>query len=162
MHKSVMAYVREMVEILRLAGCDTLEVGSYNVNGTVRPLFHGAYIGVDMRPGPGVDQVATAGNLPFESNSFDVVISTEMLEHDPRPWASIPEMARVLRPAGVLILTARGYDHRGCYPVHDFPADYWRFSCGGMTLLVEDAGLKVYNCLADFDKPGVFVTAVKP
>src|SRR5690242_14807098 len=118
MHDSVMKWVKQVVSKIDLTGKTVLEVGSYNVNGSVRPLFESAkeYIGVDFRPGPGVDYVMNAHDLNFPihyfkivtDGLFDVVISTEMLEHDSEFWRSLSEMGRVLRPGGYLILTARG------------------------------------------------------
>lgn len=157
MHPSVHAWVAGIAA--ELTGV-TLEVGSLNVNGTVRDLFAGPYVGVDMRPGPGVDQIAVASALPFPDRSFDTVVSTEMLEHDPTFWLSIPEMARVLRPGGHLLLTARGNG----FPTHDYPADYWRFSPSAFALLFDLADLDTVEVRDDPDphSPGVFGHAVKP
>jgi SAM-dependent methyltransferase len=149
------------VDVLGLAGRSVLEVGSYDVNGSVRPFFTGPFVGVDARQGPGVDQVAFADALPFADGSFEVVVSTEMLEHDLRPWRSLVEMARVLRPGGTLLLTARGYDGRGCFPVHDYPDDLWRFSGRSLQILTEDAGLTT-RVDVDPTDPGWFLEAVKP
>ena len=77
-----------------------LECGSYNVNGSVRDLFTAReYVGLDWRPGPGVDVVSLVHEYQ-PGRMFDTVISTEMLEHDPH-WqrASI---------AGVLIELVKG------------------------------------------------------
>jgi SAM-dependent methyltransferase len=161
MHPSVFAWVWSKVDVLGLADRAVLEVGSYDVNGSVRPFFTGSYVGVDMRAGPQVDMVAYADALPFDDESFDVVVSTEMLEHDPRPWRSLDEMARVLRHGGVLLLTARGYDGRGCFPVHDYPDDIWRFSGRSLEILANDAGL-VARVDADPTDPGWFLEGVKP
>ena len=43
--------------------------------------------------------------LPFDNQSFDYVISTEVIEHTPYPMRALGEMYRVLREGGVLILT---------------------------------------------------------
>lgn len=163
MHPSVMTYVQEEVVKLGIADANVLEVGSMNYNGTVRPIFSGPYLGVDMLDGPDVDLVAFADDLPFEDGTYDVVVSTEMLEHDTRPWRSVAEMARVLKPGGYMILTARGYDTTGCFAVHGFPHDYWRYSTGGMQILMEDAGLEVIRCEYDPypDHQGVFATGRK-
>jgi SAM-dependent methyltransferase len=120
-----MKWVEQKVEQLDLKGKNVLEVGSRNVNGSVRPLFESeSYVGVDMMAGDSVDIVGRADDLPFEDESFDVVVSTEMLEHDPFFWLSIPEMARVLKTDGYLLLTTRGIG----FPYHEFPGDYWRFT----------------------------------
>src|SRR5690606_27806966 len=54
MHESVLAWVAGQVHARGLAALDVIELGSYDVNGSVRPLFVGDYTGIDMRPGPGV------------------------------------------------------------------------------------------------------------
>ena len=43
--------------------------------------------------------------IPFENNSFDIIISSEVIEHVPNPLVAIKEMYRVLKPGGTLILT---------------------------------------------------------
>ena len=63
MHQSVLNFVKEMVDRYGLAGKAVLEVGSYDVNGTVRPLFNGPYLGCDITVGPSVDVVADAQSL---------------------------------------------------------------------------------------------------
>lgn len=155
-----MAWVAARVGELDLAGRSTLEVGSYNVNGSVRPLFTGEYVGVDMRPGPGVDMVAPAAHLPWHNDHFGVVVCTEMLEHDPTFWLSVPEMARVLQPGGLLILTARGIG----FPLHDYPCDYWRFTPAGIVSLLTAASLTPLEVLDDPDpaSPGVLALARNP
>ncbi len=50
-------------------------------------------------------QDADATNLPFESQSFDLVVSSECIEHSPNPDLAVSEMCRVLAPGGWLILT---------------------------------------------------------
>ncbi len=53
-----------------------------------------------------IDYVCDAAAIPVEAASFDVVLSTEMLEHVPYPERVVGEFARILRPGGRLILTA--------------------------------------------------------
>jgi 2-polyprenyl-6-hydroxyphenyl methylase/3-demethylubiquinone-9 3-methyltransferase len=48
---------------------------------------------------------ADAAALPFADATFDLVISSECIEHTARPESSIAEMLRVLRIGGVLVLT---------------------------------------------------------
>lgn len=48
---------------------------------------------------------ASALELPLPENYFDVVLSSEMIEHTPSPRQAITEMARVLKPEGILVIT---------------------------------------------------------
>jgi cyclopropane fatty-acyl-phospholipid synthase-like methyltransferase len=88
-----------------LAPARVLEIGSLDVNGSVRTLFPGAaYHGIDVVDGPGVDEVADAADW-HASTPFDVVVSTEVLEHAPR-WRDVVANAwEALGTGGVLLLT---------------------------------------------------------
>ena len=85
---------------------DVLDIGSLNINGTNKPLFENCrYTGVDLGPGPNVDIIGPAHTLDMPDDSFDVVISTECLEHD-KHWEDTLRFAcRVLKPGGLLVLT---------------------------------------------------------
>lgn len=85
-----------------------LEVGSLNINGSVRQFFEKCdYLGIDLGPGPGVDKVVPIHELN-EPGQFDVVISTEMLEHDKFWERSLKQMYENLKPGGLFILTCAG------------------------------------------------------
>lgn len=159
MHTSVLEFVK-----WRILPAFTLDVGAQDINGSIRPLLmeSDGYIGVDMASGNNVDIIALASQLPFADNTFDQVVSTEMLEHDTYPWLSVTEMARVCRVGGRVIITARGYDERGCYPLHDYPVDYWRYSIGAIQALFRWAGIATLECINDIHGgPGVFAVGTK-
>ena len=141
------------VALQPLAALRTLELGSLDVNGSVRPLFSGEYVGIDHQHGPGVDNVMDANALAFEDASFDVVVSTSMLEHDPAFWRTLPEVARVLRPGGHFILTTVTTG----FPVHNEP-DYWRFLPNTWNLLMELAGCAMLECRDDPQSGGPQLT----
>ncbi len=65
--------------------------------------------GRPARPVPPMLAQADAQSLPFSTNSFDVVISCETIEHLRDPRAAVREMARVTRPGGLLYLTTPNY-----------------------------------------------------
>lgn len=159
MHNSVYWWIESKVEEFDLSCKEVLEVGSRNVNGTVKYFFLGTYIGIDMVPGVEVDIVARADNLPFDDERFDVVICTEMLEHDPYFWKSIQEMWRVLRWDGLLLLTTRGIG----FPLHEYPSDYWRFTNAAILHLLTDSKFSIVELTDDPQEghPGIFAIGRK-
>lgn len=107
MHAEAYQYVAVVAAALNLDGARVLEIGSYHVNGTVRPIFAAAatYHGIDRRPGPGVDEVIDAADFDG-AGRYDVVVCCETLEHAPHPPALLATAWHALRPGGRLILTA--------------------------------------------------------
>lgn len=61
-------------------------------------LRHGGYGQIDF--------VGDASEIDTADASFDAVICTEMIEHHPEPVRVVREFGRLLRPGGVLLLTA--------------------------------------------------------
>jgi SAM-dependent methyltransferase len=59
----------------------------------------------------------------LESNSFDTVLCTDVLEHIYRPELLFSEMTRILKPNGHLILTVPFM-----YWIHTNPHDYHRYT----------------------------------
>lgn len=87
--------------------------------------------------------IADAADIPIGSNSFDLVTSFQVLEHLPYPELSVLEWNRVLKPGGTLLVTTAFY-----YPVHGFPADYFRFTKEGISEILLRNGftnLKVFT-----------------
>jgi len=84
-----------------------VDFGSLDVTGNNRKFFSDdcGYIGVDLNYGKNVDIVCKAHELNLPDSTFDVVISTEMLEHDPFYKKSILNMYRLLKPGGLFIIT---------------------------------------------------------
>jgi SAM-dependent methyltransferase len=80
--------------------------------------------------------VGSVEALPFADASFDVVLSTQVLEHVPEPDRALAESVRVLRPGGRIILTVPGV-----WPTHEAPHDYWRFTRFGLTQLLTQHGI---------------------
>ena len=83
-----------------------LDIGSLDVNGNNRCLFKDCkYIGLDVVPGPNVDVVSIA-HLYKPSAPFDVVLSTNALEHDLYWRQTFDAMLTFLKPAGLLFFSA--------------------------------------------------------
>jgi len=85
-----------------------LDLGGRNVNGTPRYLFPGVrYVSVDIRPGDCVDVVADCADVDL-GEGFDLVISTELLEHTDRAEQIVAAARRHLNPGGVFVATMAG------------------------------------------------------
>ena len=95
--------------------CDVLDVGSVDINGNNKYLFSGdfKYIGLDIVEGKNVDVVCDIVDY-FPERLFDVVISTEMLEHDQNWQRSVQRMYDLLESGGLLLITCAGEGR----PVH--------------------------------------------
>lgn len=83
-----------------------LEVGSLNINGTVRDFFHFCtYLGIDVGPGPGVDLVVEGQKLDHSDNTYDTVISCECFEHNPFWIETFQNMYRMTKSNGLVIMS---------------------------------------------------------
>ena len=111
-----------------------------------KTFFSGAsrYVGTDYlsdRSNP--DVVSSALQIPFKQDTFDTVVSTEVLEHVPDPLLAMREMQRVLKPGGYMILSTPMY-----WPRHEVPYDFFRYPYDGMLHLVKQSGFeleKIFN-----------------
>jgi len=142
-------------------GRRVLEVGSLDVNGSFRSLMEQflprAYAGVDICSGPGVDELIPAERLVerFGAESFDIVVSTELLEHVADWRKAVGNLKAVLRPGGILLITTRS---RGT-EYHGWPYDFWRYELEDMCQIFSDFDIEVLE--ADPTAPGVFMKAHK-
>lgn len=143
-------------------GKRVIEVGSYNVNGSLRDFVlsfkPSKYIGVDIQPGKCVDEICNADDLlaKFGKNSFDFVLSTEMLEHVEHWQKVISNFKNICCEGGIILITTRS---KG-FGKHDYPTDYWRYEIDDMKKIFEDCEIKALE--KDTRHPGVFVRVVKP
>jgi SAM-dependent methyltransferase len=163
MHASVMDFLRESLTRADIEGMEVLEVGSMDLNGSPRqvvlPLRPLRYVGVDTGPGAGVDLVCDASNLTENVGEFawDVVISTEMLEHAQDWRRAVNEMKRAVRgrPGGLLVVTTRGPG----FPYHAHPDDYWRFTTADFQRIFADFDIEVLKDDPGHGFPGVLMKA---
>ncbi len=103
------------------------------------------YFGVDVQDGPNVDAVMTKPyRIPARSNSADVVLSGQAFEHIPFFWASMLEIARILKPGGHAFITAPSRGH-----VHD-AQDCWRYYPDGFRALAAHSRLELLEAYTDF------------
>ena len=157
MHESsfekMSAFVDVCLDAHRDAALDILDFGSQVVDSqgqSYRPLFDAPawqYKGLDIEEGHNVDiVVADAYNwAEVPSDSVDIVISGQALEHVEFFWASTFEIVRVLRPGGlaVIIAPSGGFEHR-------YPVDCWRFYRDGFVALNEYIGGELVDAFTDW------------
>jgi len=109
MHAEAFTFVAQAAQTHGAAG-PVYEIGSRNINGSVRPIFTGLpYLGIDLTSGPGVDIVADAAGYDprRRGDAFDpaTVVCCEVLEHAPHAEAIVRQACEVLMPGGLLIIT---------------------------------------------------------
>jgi SAM-dependent methyltransferase len=145
-----------------VSGRDVIDVGALDVNGSLRPVVEplgpSRYVGVDIEMGPGVDEVVPAEGLiaRYGRESFDVVITTEMVEHT-RDWQTVmTNLKGILRPGGLLLLTTRSPG----FKFHAYPYDFWRYTPSDLRAIFGD--LEIITIEQDTDAPGVFMLARRP
>jgi SAM-dependent methyltransferase len=126
-----------------------------------QPPFEGRVIGLDLSRrmlAEAVERTSQFANrltfiwqdarhLPFDDDTFDAVTCLEALEFTPNPREVLAELARVLRPGGVLLTTNRiGRDVK-LLPGRTFPREEFEYVLAELPL--ED--IKVRPWQMDYD-----------
>lgn len=89
-------------------------------------------------------------HFPLESDTFDIVLSGQVIEHIRKPWVWIHEVTRVCKPGGYVITVIPV-----SWPYHEAPIDCWRAFPEGMNALYDDAGLEVeLSVFESLEMPG--------
>jgi len=142
MHESSYA---EMEKFVAGIGAPVAKIGDVGSLGfkNYRSLFlrpGWVYVGMDRRRGPNVDVVLPSDYewKNVSDGAFDVVVSGQTLEHVPRPWLFMREMARIVKVGGVVCVVA---PHTWAY--HPSPLDCWRVYPEGLKATMQDAGLSI-------------------
>ena len=107
-HREQMSFVESVKRKFpdNFVSSKVLEVGSYNVNGSVRQFFDNCvYVGLDVFPGNCVDVVCSGHLYGASDNTFDCCISCECFEHNPFWKETFLNMFRMLKSGGILIFT---------------------------------------------------------
>lgn len=129
--KSRRAIFQKWVQQLPAQGLRVLDVGARYQ--PYRPLFAARarhYVACDLRKTELVDVVASGEALPFECNTYDVVVCTQVFEYFGDPYAAAREIHRILKPGGALLMSAVA-----CAP-RFVDEEHWRFTSGGIRSLL--------------------------
>lgn len=101
---------------------------------------YGNYTGLDVSSrGDNQESIVIYDGIdvPLESNSFDLIVCTEVLEHVVDLNKTMSEMKRILKPGGCAIITIPFF-----WIEHEMPYDFRRFTSIGMQQFMEEAGFK--------------------
>lgn len=77
----------------------------------------------DVAHGPNTNIIIDAHQIPFNNESFDLVIAQAVLEHVLDPFACVKEIERVLKPGGLIYAETPFMQH-----VHGGKYDFHRFT----------------------------------
>jgi len=153
MEKFVNTYLdkNKKLKILDIGSQDVSEEGYY---GSYKHLFDSElweYTGVDLCAGKNVDVVLKDVYRwsEFNSNSFDVIISGQAIEHIEFFWVTMYEVSRALKFEGIccIIGPSGGYEHR-------YPIDCWRFYPDGFKALIKYAKLEPVEVYTQWETLG--------
>ena len=97
------------------------------------------FIMSDYEDGLDVDVVCDIHSLgdAFGRDSIDFIICCSVFENVQRPWIAAQEIARTLKPGGMVFVQT----HQ-TFPIHAYPHDYWRYTTEALMTIFEDADLE--------------------
>ena len=104
------------------------------------------YIGIDINGGfhsdskKTIDKFYNGQNIPYNNNSFDIVISTQVFEHVEYPEKLLKEIFRVLKNGGILFLTMPFV-----WPEHEIPYDFRRLTRFEHKRILEQNNFKIIS-----------------
>jgi len=132
----------------KFATDEPLRILDFGCGGSpYRALFpKSTYERADFAGTPNLDYIIPSDGsecrLPIADGTYDMVISSQVLEHVAEPMPYLREALRLLRPGGRLLLTTHGtYEDHGC------PYDYRRWTDSGLQWDLEKAGFKVQQLM---------------
>jgi SAM-dependent methyltransferase len=115
------------------------------------------YIGIDIEDrghdhkNEHVDFYYNGETLPFKDETFESILSNEVLEHVPNLHAILDELNRVLKPGGKILFTVPFV----CFE-HELPYDFRRFTIQGLINTLKEHNFKILMA----EKTGNFIEVV--
>jgi SAM-dependent methyltransferase len=94
-------------------------------------------VDIDHAKNPDIEADFTV-TWPFKQGTFDLIVSTWVVEHLASPERFFEEAFRVLSDDGVLICGVPFI-----YRMHGSPADYWRFTDIALSYLARSVGFRI-------------------
>jgi len=127
-NSDILNYTEQHIKKADIQDKSVLEVGSLNVNGSIRPYIEllepKLYLGIDIKDGKNVDLIADITKCDKWNILFDVIICQSTLEHI-RQWKkAVNNMKSLLSVDGLIYISIPDKE----FHFHGYPYDWWRFS----------------------------------
>jgi SAM-dependent methyltransferase len=106
----------------------------------LRKEYYDNVVNFEIVDYPSTDVLGIGEKLPFKSNSFDAAFSLAVLEHVRLPFECARELARVLKPGGVLYVVVPFLQ-----PFHGYPNHYYNMTSAGLKNLFS-GHLEIEEC----------------
>ena len=87
-------------------------------------------------------QLKSLYEFPVENDTYDIIVSGQVLEHVEKIWLWMQELKRIVKKNGNIITI-----NPISWPYHEAPIDCWRAYPKGIQALADESGLGVELCL---------------
>lgn len=162
-HPRSLTFFTDHIKPEQVRGKRVLEVGAYNVNGTMRtavqPMGPAEYIGVDLRPGPEVDIVGDFCKWtdadPSTFGAFDLVLCIASMEHYPDWRRMFRGLVRCLKPGGIMHFSVPtpGFSYHEELDCWRWTPDQVRYMFSDFRVIVEEVTTSPYLIQVIAQKP---------
>ena len=105
-------------------------IGAGQKSNYYKEIFGKYTLTSDIHLQYGVDLVLDAHKIPFENETFDLVLAQQVLEHCIKPWEVSSEIQRVVKKDGYIQIEVPF-----CFPYHSAPYDFYRYTYSGIRSL---------------------------
>ena len=126
-----------------------LDVGAGSYSRYIDFFKYQEYVKMDIELGENVDVVGRAEDIPFEQETFDSIVCTQVFEHLADPFKAASEIYRVLKNGGHCLITVPQVNE-----LHEEPKDYFRYTKFGLAEIFSKQGFEILEC----DQSGGFFT----
>ncbi len=109
------------------------------------------YVGIEWNSEYRPTVAANVLRIPFRDGAFDCAVCTELLEHVPEPGQCLEEIHRVVKPGGLVLVTAPMTTH-----IHSESYDFYRYTRYGLCYLLNKHGFEIL----DFRRIGGVVSVI--
>lgn len=86
-------------------------------------------------------------SFPIENETYDIILSGQVIEHVQEIWKWMIELKRILKPNGIIFTI-----NPVSWPFHEAPIDCWRIFPSGIEALAEFCDLEILLCLFESEE----------